>query len=69
MLERGSVTPGMEGIRGGSERALADVTSTADKSAFESILTNRRETGEDPRAFAQVLRWLLFLPCPTSPYL
>ena len=42
-MESGSVTPGMDGIKGGSERAVAVV---ANKSALESILKEERKRVE-----------------------
>jgi len=54
--ESGSVTPGIEGMRGGSEIAPAEVASKADKRAFENILGNREEkSGEGMSDFEQIV--------------
>jgi hypothetical protein len=38
LLERGSVTPGMLGIRGGSESALAVLARSAPRRVLESMI-------------------------------
>lgn len=69
LLASGSVTPGIDGIRGGSERALAELASAADKRAFESIVDKERMIEEDLRGFEQVLSLLLSLSGSLCPYL
>jgi hypothetical protein len=54
LLESGSVTPGMEGIRGGRESAVAVVAKTADKMVLESILNEGRMNEDDLRGFERL---------------
>lgn len=68
--EIGSVTPGMSGIRGGSEIALAVVASSALKSVLESIINKgigskeigERKTVELVSCFEQVCELIIFTP-------
>lgn len=64
---KGSVTPGMAGIRGGSERALADPARSAEKSAVESIvnklkyyLADEGKAVELLRGFEQIVSWFIY---------
>ena len=49
LVERGSVTPGMDGMRGGRERALAVPARSAEKRVVECILSRFEVANESER--------------------